>query len=219
MTTLLICPHLDDESLSCGGLILNRLQAEHTVHLCCIYGRVYDYGRETVHDSVDNERADFLKAVHILGLERSNIISHNVREGEPHRVGYYHVLQLVEQVLAKVCPSEVVIPSGYDMNQDHRFLYDVCKIALRPANLGSVQKIICFMGLDGVIRDANYLVPLSKETMEQKIQAVCCYQREMREGAHPRATTKIKALYETYGAKIGVQYAEPYQSYLIKEEY
>src|SRR5690348_3410959 len=114
MRTLIVLPHCDDESISCGGLIQRRLQ-EAEVFLFVVYGRVYQYGYVSVNQSAVEEKADFDSACAVLGVPLCNTRFLNFKEGEPAQVGYYKVLQHVEEILEKWRPDEVVGPANSDL--------------------------------------------------------------------------------------------------------
>lgn len=208
MKTLLIVPHMDDEAISCGGLILKRVKQNGpgSVVVMTCFGRKYNYGEGDQHEQEQHDH--FREAQKVLGYTTS--YHERFEEGEPARVGYYSLLHRIEMALLKVDPTEVVIPASTDLNQDHRHLHDVCLIALRPANLKSVRRIICAHGVDGIPPAANWLLPMHEEQFGRKWQAIQCYEREMREGTHPRSYENMRARARVLGSRVGVEFAEPY---------
>ena len=206
--TLIIAPHMDDEAISTGGLIQDRISAGGEVMVLAVYGRVYEYGTVTVDESIKMEEEDFHEARKILGYQHFEIL--NMREGEPHRVGYYAVLKPIERVLSSFHPTEVVIPSGHDLNQDHQFLHHACKIALRPANLQGVKRILAAQAFDGELVDMPYKVAMTESQVQIKLGAMDAYRRERRHGNHPRAPRSVVAFHMAMGARAGLDYAECY---------
>lgn len=213
---LVIAPHMDDEALSCGGLILTRLQySKATVKVLTLSGRVYDYGRESEEDSFTREYADYQKALEILGVD--NFETLNLKEGEPAEVGFYSVLESIEKNLKTFNPTEVVIPSASDLNQDHRHYNHVCRIALRPANLGAVSRIMESYSFDSEGGDHNYFISMNRKMLDTKLKAIWQYERERRGGHHPRAVQNMKAHHRVMGARVGVEFAEAYSLIMNKE--
>jgi LmbE family N-acetylglucosaminyl deacetylase len=211
MKTLIIAPHQDDEAISCGGLIQARLAAGWGVSVLSVFSRTYDYG-----DDPDDseEQKDFIQSCRTLGVENQFAI--NLREGEPGIVGYYEILRHVEEALRAFGPDEVVIPSAGDLNQDHRHLNHAMQIALRPANLGDVHRVLEFVALDGQIRHPNYFVPLTDAQVQVKLRAVAAYRRESRVEPSPRAPINMLAMMHVWGAACGERYAEGYQLRMSK---
>lgn len=207
--TLFILAHLDDEALSCGGLIQKRLNEGVQVHILILYSRKYNYGKG------DQKQAEqwnhFISAITALGLEEENTRYAGLEEGEPHRVGYYPTLSWIEETLSTVQPDEVIIPSEKDLNQDHRFLHDACRIALRPANLGAVKRVLAAHAHDGGLPEgANVFVELTHTELLIKQKAVNCYTTESRPYPHPRSLSMLEYHARMVGSKIGVTFAEPY---------
>lgn len=213
--TLVVVAHMDDESLNTAGLIQARIAAGSQVFVLVLFGRKYEYGRVQVTENSD-EYEDFLSACHVLGVRSSSCPF--LEEGEPGKVGYYACLEQVESALRFFGPmQEVVIPSELDLNQDHRFLADVCKIALRPANLAGLRRVLVARAFDSRLAPAQYYVPMSEEQMSKKLEAVACYRRESRTGVHPRSPQNIVAMHRVLGAQCGHEYAEGYGVHLIRE--
>lgn len=212
MKTLVVVAHLDDESLSCGGL-LSRCEDPFVLVV---------YGRKYVGESVsDNERSmsaelnDFLNALKVLDVKNYRWL--NLPEGEPHQTGYYQVLEEVERLLLKHKFDEIVFPSEHDLNQDHRMLSDIMKIVCRPGNLGSVRRVLKSLSHDSMMVSPQYFVPLSKADIDRKLEAVSCYKREARDVPHPRCLENILALARIHGSKCGHEFAEGYEVHMIRE--
>lgn len=217
--TLVVVPHMDDEAISCGGLIQNRLKKSSSrVHVVVVCDRKYP-GIESNPDTYSVVQAqqyeDFKKSLKVLAEEAPGFISHSSylqEEGEPYKAGYYDWLDIVEGELRTPGGyDEVVIPAPLDLNQDHRHLYDVCRIALRPANLGPVKRILMWHAMDGVLNASpNWFEPLNLFDLEQKKKAIACYSTEMRYGPHPRSLSNIEAQARVWGSACGYDFAEPF---------
>ena len=208
--TLIIVAHQDDEALSCGCLIVDRVLRGHEVHVLTVYGRVYDYGRVSVDSSVDEQTVAFDEAKSILGYHHAQ--TGNLKEGEPGQVGYYQALELIESSLKGFTPSEIVIPSFHDLNQDHVFLNHACRIALRAGNLprGPVRVLEAF-AFDRTTTHPNWFLSHSDKTLERKLDAVAAYKTEVRPYPHPRSAIKIRAQHEVWGGMCGTALAEGYK--------
>lgn len=213
MRTLLVVPHMDDEVISCGGLVQARVAAGGTVGVLCLFGRVYDYGRDTDDDA---EEQDFLTVKKMLGYQHHWL--GQLQEGEPGTVGYYKCLELIEGALASFVPDEVVTSSPGDLNQDHRHLAHVVGIALRPINLGRVRRVLEFIALDGSVQVPNYYVPVSESMLAAKQAAIAAYRREARTGTSPRSPENVAAQMRVWGSQCGHPLAEAYRVRHMREE-
>lgn len=215
MRTLIIAPHMDDEAISCGGLIQQRIKQGWEVKVIYVYGRVYDYGNE---DGSAQEHEDFRKSVELLGVHRYSHPAIPLQEGEPGSSGFYPALQFVEDQMSQWKPHEVVGPSSGDLNQDHRHLSHVIDIALRPINQGNVIRQLEFIALDGTTQAPNYYIPLSGDMLQLKQDAIAAYSREARTGTSPRSPENLLAQARIWGAASGFPFAEAYKSKLFKED-
>lgn len=213
--TLIFAAHMDDEALSAGGLIQDRVARGWPVHVVFLSGRVYDYGRESEAGSADAEREDCRASCGILGVTTMNV--HLLPEGEPGKLGYYTPLEVIERELAEFRPTEVLVPSLNDLNQDHRHYAEVCRIALRPANLGTVRRILAMQAFDQTLHEPDFFVPMSSAMLTTKLAAVAAYRRESRTGNHPRSPSNIEAMHRIWGSKVDTEFAEAYDLLLWKD--
>lgn len=220
--TLVIVAHPDDEAISCGGLIQNRLQQGNLVSILVMCNRRYP--GLGVQDLLAAQQADrqALKDS-VCRLSHDSKSTHPLRynyydrpEGEPYVAGYYDWLGVVEKELQGWYGyDEVVIPSPTDLNQDHRHLSEICTIALRPANLGTVKQVLMWHALDGgTPASANWFEPMTQAALDTKQEALTCYQSEVRAQPHPRAPCNIHAHAMVCGSQAGYALAEPYTLHL-----
>jgi LmbE family N-acetylglucosaminyl deacetylase len=214
MRTLVIAPHLDDEALSCGALIRTRVQQGGSVFVMTLMDRKY-HGQRAIPSVWRGEVEAFEKAQQILGFGDS--FHCQFPEGEPQETGYYKMLMKVEEMLGNYEPDEVIIPSDTDLNQDHRFINEICRIALRPANLSSVHHILMARSFDSAFREPTHYLAFDRATLECKLRAVAAYAREARTLPHPRSPENITAMHRVLGSKCGAEYAEGYDVLLRKE--
>lgn len=215
MKTLVIVAHMDDEALSCGALIMSRVSNGHDVYVLALHTRVYNYG---AWDGGLREYDDFKKSLAVLGRGgKLHGRCELMPEGEPGKVGFYPLLKVIEAALDDFKPDEVVIPSKLDLNQDHQHLAHVCDIALRPANLGSVRRILRSHAFDSVVNTFQYYVPFDSDRLRVKLEAVGCYKNEARDGVHPRSPNNIEAWHRVLGSKCGAEFAEGYSVVLYRE--
>ena len=67
MKTLVIAPHMDDETLSCGGTIVRHVEAGHHVTVCIVANRAY--GHKYKPELINHEKASCQKAQEILAYQ------------------------------------------------------------------------------------------------------------------------------------------------------
>ena len=210
MNVLIIVPHLDDESLSCGALIQNRLMAGDHVHIVVVHTRYYPEGVE-----VGDQKKHFVRAIDTLHGRLPGTLSyatHDMVEGEPFAIGYYQVLELLEPIILKGW-DEIVIPGKDDLNQDHRHLYEICRIALRPCNRSRVKRVLVSSAYDGSVPTFTHFEIMTEAQLDTKIAAIRCYEDELRTKPHPRSIENLTAHHAIVGAQCSEDYAEGYNVY------
>lgn len=216
MRSLVIVAHMDDEALSCGALITRSDEP----HIIVVYGRKYPGKSEEEQKALDDEQKNqFCRAVNTLrGTRDVGYLWLDLEEGEPGKTGFYDVLVPVERYMAEEGPfDEIVFPSSHDMNQDHQHLNRLMQIVCRPANLGSVKRVLKSFAHDSNMSTPQYFVPMTEEVLDRKLRAVACYEVEARKAPHPRCPENIEALARLHGSKCGSVFAEGYEVHMIKE--
>lgn len=207
---LIVIPHLDDESISCAGLILNRVRSGFCVDVLCVFSRTYSQNTDAELDTIKlkEQLKAYYSAASILGIKDTTFVG--VTEGEPYHTGYYPLISVIEKCLAGKEYEEVVVPHKDDLNQDHRHLSDVMGIALRSYNLGNVKRVLAFHGLDGKLKEPNWFEPMTEEQFALKCKALSFYEDEVRQPPHPRAFCNMKAMAMVCGSICGLPLAEGY---------
>lgn len=196
--TLIIVAHQDDEALSCGVFIPERVSRGRLVRVVTIFGRVYDYGKITEGDSFAEQYDFFLQSQSILGFHEH--LCYNLPEGEPNRHSYYALLEIIEAELKSFQPTEVIIPSAHDLNQDHRLLNEVCRIALRPGEQSKgIVRIMECLAFDSTKTHPNFFIQHDEVSMDKKLEAVAAYKTEIKGFRHPRNVAKIRAQHAVWG--------------------
>jgi LmbE family N-acetylglucosaminyl deacetylase len=218
MRTLVIVAHADDEALSCGGLIQNRLGVIGSkLDVLVVFGRRYptDTVEKTLQKAKEQELA-LKQSMATLQLQSvcapCDVMYMKMEEGEPYKHGYYSLLNRIESYVRHPCSyHEIVIPSPSDLNQDHRHLHDICKIALRPVNLAQVQRVLMWHAHDGgTPAGANWFEHMTLEQLETKKNAFLAYKDEWRELPHPRALDNLDAHARQCGSIAYNDYCEPF---------
>jgi LmbE family N-acetylglucosaminyl deacetylase len=218
MKTLVIVAHPDDEALSCGGLIQNRVTRHDDVFVLCVFKRFYPTlsgEAQMAQDEID--QSAFHMSLETLGHENNAHLEGSMLgypEGEPHSLSYYSLLLPIEKRIRAFRPDEVVIPSPDDLNQDHRFLHEICKIALRSGNMGGVFRILMWHAHDGgTPPGANWFETMTDDQLLLKQGAVERYPSEMRPLPHPRSPSNIEAHARVCGSMVAEEFAEPFTLY------
>lgn len=198
MKRLIVAPHMDDESMGCGGLLAKYPDE------CVVV--VAAKGDET-------RRREFLAAMKTVGVEA--IIELNLPDGS---VGD-HMADLVrelDRVCGEIKPTELYLPFP-SLHQDHISTYEA---GMRTSRLSmskdhwSTPSVYVY---DVAVYDVNLypsdlrwnvFEPLTERQADLKAAACRCYESETPGDSHP--INAIKELAGSVGKVRGLPFAEQY---------
>lgn len=198
MRRLIIAPHMDDESLGCGGLL-----AKHPDE--CLVVVVTSSGRRREHEHEH--------ALAILGVGPSTVL--DFVDGEVAR-DMTRLVESLDALLAAWRPDEVYLPFP-SLHQDHIAVYEAgmrsCRISMSPDHWVPRSVLV----YDIAVYDLN-LYPsdlrwnvfetLTEEQADLKAAACRAYESEAPGGPHPMSS--IKEIAASVGHMRKVAFAEQY---------
>lgn len=198
MRRLVLAPHMDDESMGCGGLL-----AKHP-HECAV---------AVVADSGPVRRAEFGRAMDVLGVTATSELG--MPDGHVDR----SIPDLVDRIDA-LCrehrPAELYLPFP-SLHQDHIAVYEAgmraARLSMTPTHWSAPQVFV----YDVAVYDVNLypsdlrwnvFEPLTEEQARLKARACEQYASETPGGPHPIGA--IQQIAEAVGKVRGLDYAEQY---------
>ena len=213
MNVLIVAPHMDDETLGCGGAIARHVDAGDTVHVCVVCNRAYDHAYDPA--AIDAEKRSAEEARLVLGYHALRFLD------LPDEKLYAHLqatITAIEQVVADIQPEIVYASFGGDLHQDHRTVAHAVSIVLRATAAPSVRRALAFevpsgtdqaLPGDGATFTPTVFVDITDQ-LGRKIDAMRAYSREMREFPHPRSLDMLTAKARSRGAQAGLAAAEAF---------
>lgn len=220
MKVLVVCAHPDDEVLGCGGAIARHVAAGDAVSVLflsegvssrSVLGQKRDWTREI------EEREAFARcAADFLGFSIVGFLRHpNLRMRDQP------MLDLVKQVDTAIraeAPQIIYTHHVGDMNSDHGMAAEAVITACRPHAGLSVRAVYAFEVPSSTEWNAPALAPPFAPMryvditafLPRKIEALVCYDHEMRAMPHPRSPEAIEALARYRGVSVGVAAAEAF---------
>jgi LmbE family N-acetylglucosaminyl deacetylase len=198
MRRLVIAPHMDDESLGCGGLLAKYPQEATVV---------------VVTHSGDTRRAEHARAMDVLGVDDFRCLE--FEDGTTQQ----HMSQLVsrlDEVMSDVRPDEVYLPFP-SLHQDHIGVYEAgmrsARLSMSPdhwvPNTVLVYDIAVYdVNLYPSDLRWNVFEALTEQQARLKEAACAEYASENPGGAHPM--NSIKEISATVGNMRKVDFAEQY---------
>lgn len=212
MNVLVAAAHMDDETLGMGGTIAKHVHAGDSVTVWIAAKRAYDHQFDP--RIIEEERAAALKAAKVLG--------HKARfQDLPDELLDQKLLDLIvplERCVQEVQPQAVYTHHRWDVNQDHRAVFEATLVACRPIARHKVSRLLCYevpSSTDQVPPSAdgaflpNYYVDIQR-FLERKQEALRAYARELREFPHPRSLKGIEVLAHKRGMEVGLPAAEAF---------
>ncbi|MGP9693522.1 PIG-L deacetylase family protein [Brachybacterium sp. AOP25-B2-12] len=198
MRRLVLSPHMDDESMGCGGLLAKHPD-ECTVAVAA--------------DSGDVRRREFTQAMAVLGVTRT--VELGMEDGYLDR-NIPALVGAVDDLCREHRPEELYLPFP-SLQQDHIAVYEAgmraARLSMTPGHWSAPQVFV----YDVAVYDVNLyptdlrwnvFEPLSREQAELKAGACEQYVSESPEGPHPiRAILQIA---EAVGKTRGLEFAEQY---------
>ncbi|MCF6278215.1 MAG: PIG-L family deacetylase [Anaerolineales bacterium] len=218
MTVLVIAAHPDDEALGCGGVIARHAAEGEAVHVLVVTRAGPPlFCEETVAETWQEMR----KAHAILGVRKMHAL--NFPAPKLDTVPGHALADSIQHVIAEVRPETVYVHHSGDIHLDHQAVYKATLVAARPINACPVKRILCYETLSETewassVGDyafvPNVFIDISA-TLEIKLEAMACYQSQLREQPHSRSLGTLRALAELRGNTVGVDAAEAFM--LVRE--
>lgn len=215
---LVVAAHPDDEILGCGGTVA-RLANEGAK----VYTLLLGQGIAAKHDSLDKteyqEQIAKLKkcmnaANKAIGVQE--VFSFDFPDNKFDTVALLDIVKTVEKIKNKIKPNVIYTHYEKDLNIDHRITYEAVITATRPLATETVKTIYSFE----VLSSTEWHYPLAfspdtffdiSESINLKLEALSCYETELRPFPHPRSLEGAELNAKVWGMKIGVDCAEAFR--------
>jgi N-acetylglucosamine malate deacetylase 1 len=210
-----IVAHPDDEILSCGGALARHREEGDDVYAWILSGwDAFQWREARVRSS------EAVAAAAHLGIPADDV---NVDKYPEQQIdaGPETVQDIVE-ILRADRPSTIYTHRLTDTNRDHRMVAEAVLVATRPYGLR--REVVPQLQVLGGVVDPFSIGPpgaltvyrvISRRQAEAKFEALRAYASETPSAVpHPRTVDVVAALMRVWGASIGVEYAEAFESYL-----
>lgn len=198
MRRLVIAPHMDDESLGCGGLLAKHAEDATVV---------------VVTQSGATRRAEHARAMGLLRISDFRCLEFEDGTTQQHMA---ELVGRIDEVMSDVKPEEVYLPFP-SLHQDHIGVYEAgmrsARLSMSPDHWVPNSVLV----YDIAVYDVN-LYPsdlrwnvfeaLTEEQADMKAAACDAYASENPGGAHPM--NSIKEIAATVGHMRKVDFAEQY---------
>jgi LmbE family N-acetylglucosaminyl deacetylase len=220
MKVLICAAHPDDEVLGCGGTIARLAGEGHDVYIAILGEGIT--ARFSKRDEAD---ADLIKTLHAASREAARLLGakdvfmYNLPDNRFDTVPLLDVVKIIEELIERLEPEIVYTQHGGDLNVDHATVFRATLAATRPLDSSGVKELYAFEVPSATewafqqfapVFHPNVFVDISA-TLETKILAMKCYDKEMRPFPHPRSAEGLRAVAQRAGTVAGLHAAESFQ--------
>ena len=220
MKVLTIAAHPDDEVLGCGGLMRELADQGEEVSIA-----ILGEGITSRYDGQERASAGLLEALHERAhraaerLGAGRLVMKRLPDNRLDAMPLLEVVKVIEELVRDLDPEVIYTHHGGDLNVDHGIVHRAVLTATRPAPGQRVREIYAFevpsstewgfQSLEPAFRP-NTFVDISR-TLEVKIDALRCYESEIRPFPHPRSPEAIEAIARRWGSVAGLGAAEAFE--------
>jgi len=207
---LAIAAHPDDEVLGCGGtLALHARAGDQVTAIIACEGESLRYGPSGVGQAQHTRRA-----AEVLGLAETRQLG--FPDQRLDTLSLLELIQPLEQMVREVQPNVVYCQFGSDANRDHELLFRAALVATRPLE-AFIEGVYVFDTASstewGYPREfvPDTWVDIS-QTLEQKLNAMACYESEVRPYPHPRSLDALRHRGRAWGNQCCMDAAEVFMT-------
>ena len=210
--TLVIAPHLDDETIALGGTIKKLSKAKFQVNVVIIGGHLPPLYSKKKYLITKKESKNALR---VLGVKRTFYL--DMPALEFHKNSYQIINSKINDVMNNLNPTAVFIPFP-DRHIDHRTIFDCSMVNTRPNKKKHPKIVLSYETLSETHWNAPYIEPNFnpdffiniETTIKNKIKALKCYQSQIK-GNQSRSLKAVEALAKFRGSQNGCKYAEGFK--------
>lgn len=210
--TLVIAPHLDDETIALGGTIKKLSKSKVKVDVVIVGGHLpplYDKKNYLV------TKKESAKALGILGVKKVHYL--DLPALEFHKKYYQKINLKINELINSLNPTAVFIPFP-DRHIDHRTVFDCAMVNTRPNKKKYPNYVLSYETLSETHWNAPYIEANFNpdffinidSTMRDKIRALKCYKSQIKDN-QSRSIEAVQALARFRGSQNGCKYAEGFK--------
>lgn len=218
---LIVVAHPDDETLGCGGTInkLSKLGKKIKVVFIaegssCRF-KNHQKNKNKILKVINQRTKMGIKALKKLGVK--NYTFCNLECGKLNSLPITKISNLIEKEIDGFKPEILITHSDFDVNMDHRTIFQGCLQSSRPnKKKNKIKGLLSFEILSSTewkyskIFEPNLFINVEKE-INTKINALKIYNSEIKKFPHSRSVEGLKSLARYRGIQSFNKYAEAFK--------
>lgn len=220
MNVLVIAAHPDDEILGGGGTFARLAEEGHNVYLSILGEGMTSRSaqrEDTSSEVLEGLHGDARRAAEVIGAK--DLFQYQLPDNRFDSVPLLEVIKIVEELVERVQPEVVYTHHQGDLNVDHQVLHQAVLTGTRPMEGCGIREVYAFeipssteWALQRIPEPfrPNVFVEIT-DTLEKKIQAMECYETELRPYPHPRSRQALDVIARRWGTVCGCAAAEAFE--------
>jgi N-acetylglucosamine malate deacetylase 1 len=210
---LVVAAHPDDEVLGVGGTIMRHVELGDCVHvIVATVVDAADYGEAQVRQ----RREEALEGHRLLGVTHSHFAELPTKKLDA--VGHEVIINTLAPLWQSADADVVYIHHPWDVNRDHRELFDAVMVLARPKPGTRCKRLLAYETLSSTewggveaqrVFQPHVFVDIAPY-IERKQEIMEVYQTEIQDYPHPRSIQAIEVNAQRWGAAAGFSYAEAF---------
>lgn len=213
MSVLVVAPHPDDETLGCGGTLLRHIAEGTDVHWLILTGMSVGDGYA---EARVVERAKEIEAVHAAyGFASRDELA--FPPAGLDTVPRKDLVSAIAEVVARVQPTELLVPWHGDAHSDHRVTFDAATACAKPFRHPTVRRVLAYetpsetdFGLDPARAFVPSVFVDVTAHVDRQLEILALYEGESAPHPFPRSPEGIRALATVRGSVAGCRAAEAF---------
>ena len=216
---LVIAPHPDDETLGCGGTLLNHTSKGDKINWLIMTSNEdsSSYSKE----EKENQKKSIEKVRNIFSFDDVHQCSFPTSYLDS--IPKIEIIKEISNFVNKTKPEILYLPFANDAHSDHGEVFEAALSCTKSFRYPFIKKIIVYETLS----ETNFNINPSKPSfepnlfidisvfLEKKIEIMNLFEGEILDHPFPRSEESIKAMAILRGSVAGCKYAESFMS--IKE--
>jgi LmbE family N-acetylglucosaminyl deacetylase len=207
---LVIAAHPDDELLGCGGTVALHTQAgdEVTSVIVC-EGESLRYGEDGV-----GQTDHIQEAARVLGVKEARTLKFPDQKLDTFTLT--EIITPLEQAVQDTRPHIIYTQYGGDINRDHELLFKAMLVASGPTE-DFIEAVYAF----DTASSTEWAYPRTfipdvwvdiTSTLQTKLDAMACYESEVRAYPHPRSLDALANRSAAWGNQCCMKHAEVFMT-------
>ena len=213
MRVLVVAPHPDDEVLGCGGVMARHVARGDEVHVVVVGRGIPEKFSD---EAVALSRDELAQAHQVLGVTSCRFLDFPTPRLDV--VPGHELADAVGAIFEELQPRTVYLPHHGDIHADHYHVHMATLVAARPLAGCSVRQLLAYETLSETEwartgADSTFCPTVFVdigEFLEQKLEAMACYQSKLVHPPHPRSLETIRALAHLRGSTAHLVAAEAF---------